>query len=348
MKKLICLLLCFVMSLMLVSCNSQNTSKGELNILTWADYVPDEVVSNFENETGIKVNYSNFNTNEEMIAKLQAAKGGQYDIVICSDYIIDLMRNDGNLIQKIDKEKVPNFVNIDEKLQNQYYDPDNEYTVPYTVASAVIVYDSSKVDFEIKGYKDLWNEKLKDSIVLLDGDRDIIGLTLQKMNKSVNETDEKVVNLAGKELLQLKPNVIGFDANTPHEMIINGMASVGYMYGSQASSVLDAVPTAKFVYPEEGMGVYIDNIVIPANAPNYENANIFINYILDGKVSAKISSIINYINANKAAKEYLPEEYKNNPLVNIPDDILSKAEPYKDLGKAKDYYDKIWTNFKSN
>lgn len=346
MKKINLMIICIFTALLFTSCQSEG--KQELNILTWADYVPNEVVLDFENETGIKVNYSNFSTNDEMLAKLEASKGGQYDVIICSDYIIDIMRKKENLIKELDTSKIENLKNIEEEFKNKYYDPENKYSIPYSASSALIVYDSAKVDFEIKGYKDLWNEKLKDSIVLLDGDRDIIGLTLQKMGYSVNETDKDILNKAKDDLLKLKPAIIGFDANKPHEMMISGEASVGYMFGSQATAVMNEIPTLKFVFPEEGMGFYIDNVVVPYNAPNSDNAYKFINYILDGKVSAKISSTINYINTNSAAKEFLPEEFLNNTAINIPKQSLEKAEVYMDIGEAKIEYDRIWTEFKSN
>lgn len=345
MKKFLSLMMCFLFITSFTACS--NEEKKELNIMTWAEYIPEDVIRDYENETGIKINYSNYNTNEEMLAKLQATKGSQFDIVICSDYMVEIMNKEG-LLKELDKSKIPNFENIEDNFKNKYYDMENKYSAPYSASSAIIVYNPDLVSYEIKGYKDLWNEDLKDSIVLLDGDRDIIGLTMQKLGYSVNEIDEKKINEAGEELLNLKPNVIGFDANKPHEMIISKQASVGYMFGSQATAAKEVISNLEFVYPEEGMGFYIDNVVIPVNSPNSETAYDFLNYLLEGEVSAKISSQINYINTNKAAKEFLPEEFLNNLTVNIPEDVLAKAEVYKDLGDARVNYDKIWTEFKSN
>lgn len=349
MKKLILCLTVISIMLNVSACKGKEASEaGELNIYTWMDYIPGDVIADFENETGIKVNYSNFSNNEEMYSKLKANNASQYDIVLCSDYIIDFMRREGNLIKQLDAAQIPNLENIDGNFRNNYYDPENNLAVPYAVASAILVYDSEKVPFEITSYADLWNEQLKSRVVLLDGDRDIIGLTLQKIGYSVNETDEAALSEALEELVELKPNVVGFNADAPHEMIISGEAWAGYMFGSQATAALAEVPSLKFVYPEEGMALYVDNVIVPYNAPNEQNAYKFINFILDGEVSARISSTINYISTNSAAKEYLPEEFLKNETVNIPDEVLGGAEVYQDIGSARALYDRVWTEFKSN
>ncbi len=324
---------------------TQPTATKELNIYTWAGYIPDDSVQKFEKETGIKVNYSNFSVNDEMYAKLKANHASEYDIVICSDYIIDVMAREGGLLKPLEKEKLANYKNIDPSYQSKYYDPKNEYTIPFSGASALIVYDSEKVPFDITGYADLWKPELKDKVVLLNGDRDVIGFTLQKMGYSVNETDPAILQKVAEELKALKPNVAGFDANTPQQMMISGDATVGYMFGSQVVPVTDAIPAAKVVYPKEGMGFYIDNVVVPLNAPNAENAYKFIDFILDGQNSAAISSSINYMNANLAAKEFLPQTYLDNKTVNIPKEILDQAQVYQDLGDARKTYDEIWTAF---
>ncbi len=318
----------------------------ELNILTWAGYVPDEIVSNFELENGIKVNYSNFSTNEEMMAMLQNQKN-QYDIVICSDYIIDVMVKEGGLIQKLDKSQIPNFKNIDPGYQSKYYDKDNEYTVPYAGAAAILVYDSAQVDFPVTSYNDLWNESLEKKVVLLNSDRDIIGLTALSMGYSVNETDEAKLNEIQDKMMSLRKNVVSFDADTPFNAIINGDASVGFMFPSQAIAAKAEVPTVEVAFPEEGITFYIDNIVVAEGAPNRVNAYKFIDYVLDGQVSAQISMLINYPSTNTAATPFLSEEFKSNPAINIPPDIMKKASIFEDLGDATVIYDKIWTEFKS-
>ena len=330
----------------LSGCGSGGDSdKKVLNVFTWEEYIPGGVVEDFEKATGIKVNYSSFSTNEEMHAKLQAQKTS-YDVVLCSDYIIDILRREDALLE-LDKAKIPNWKNINPIFLDQPYDPGSKFAMPYTTATGIIAYDSAKIDWPITGYGDLFNPEFKNKVVLIDGDRDVIGFVLQAMGYSVNETDPAVLEEAGEWLGVLRPNVVKFDADFPHEAMISGEAIIGYMFGSQATAARESVPTIEFCYPDEGMTICTDAIVVPKGAPHPENAHTFINYLLDGKVAAKAYSTINYGGTNLAAMEFLPPEYLNNPSFNIPDELLSKAERFGELGDALLIYERIWTKFKS-
>ncbi|ADK15233.1 MULTISPECIES: polyamine ABC transporter substrate-binding protein [Clostridium] len=335
----------------LSGCGSQKQASGNdekvVNVFTWANYVPDSVIKEFQNKTGIKVNYSNFSTNEEMLTKLQAAKGAEYDVVICSDYIIEVMGKQKNiLMQPIDKSKIPNYKNVDPRFLNQLYDKGNKYSIPYTLGSQIIVYNSEKVKIPIKGYKDLWNSTLKNSLVLVDDPRIVIGMTLKKLGYSMNETDSKKLAQAKEELKKLKPNVKVLNADTPHNSLINGDATVGFMYGSQASTAVKTNSKFKIVYPEEGMNAEEDNFIIPVKAPHKENAEKFINFMLDGKISNEATTINQYVNTNKAAKKFMSSSYLNDKAVFIPDSELNRAERFRDVGNAAKTYDLIWSEFK--
>lgn len=198
-----------------------------LNIFTWDGYFPQDVIDGFTAQTGIKINFSNFETNEEMLTKLEATKGGEYDLVVASDYIIDIARKKGGLLGELDKSKLPNFTNLDESYLNKYFDPDNKYTIPYGPGTPLIVYDPAKVPFEITGYADLWRPELADSIAAIDDGRNMIGITLKTMGKSLNETDPAVLEEAGKKLQELKPNIRMLTYNNIQDAIIGGEASVG-------------------------------------------------------------------------------------------------------------------------
>lgn len=318
-----------------------------LNLFTWANYVPDTVVKGFETKTGIKVNYSNFSTNEEMLAKLQAVKGGQYDVIICADYIIDIMAKQKDVLMKpLDKSKIENYKNIDPLYLGKDFDKENKYSVPYSLGSEMIVYNPEKVKTPITSYKDLWNTSLKDSIVLIDDPRSIIGITLKKLGYSINETDTAKLDQAKAELKKLKPNVKVFDADTPHNSLISGDTTVGLMWGSQASAALKGNAKLKIVYPSDGAIVEEDNVIIPVKAPHSDNAAKFINYFLDGKVSDEITESTEYVNVVTTAKPFFSKEYANNKAVFIPADDLKKAENIKDVGDASKAFDLIWSEFK--
>ncbi len=348
MKKIILLIAAVLLIIgALASCGTDNSSNSNrtLNVLTWDGYIPEDVISSFEKSSGIKMNFSNFNDNEEMLSKLSATDSAEYDLVIASDYMIDIAVKMG-LIDELDKSQIPNYENIDAVYLNQYYDPGNKYTVPYGPGTPLIVYDPQKIDIDIKGYNDLWNTELKNNIVLLDDARNIIGITLKSMGYSFNETDEEILNKAKDKLATLKDNIHHFDYNNPYESIISGEASVAYMFTPQVLLAIQARPELKVVYPEEGMGFGIDSWFIPITAKNKDEAHEFLNYILEPEIGANISEQIMYMCPNKASYPYLSENFTNNPALYIPTEILGTPEFIKDVGSATSIYDKIWTEFK--
>jgi spermidine/putrescine transport system substrate-binding protein len=338
-----------VVSLSLGGCTTGSSSDEKVvNLFTWANYVPDSVIKDFEKQTGIKVNYSNFSTNEEMLAKIQATKGSQYDVIICADYMVQLMSKQKNiLMQPINKANIPNYKNIETAYLSQYYDEDNKYSIPYSLGSEMIVYNPDKIKKDIKGINDLWDPSLKDSEVLLEDPRSVIGMALTKLGYSINETDTKKLEQAKDELEKLRPNVKVFDADTPHNSLINGDTSIGVMWGSQASAALKGNPKLKIVYPEEGMQFEEDNFIVPVKAPHEKNAEKFINFLLDGKESAEITKNIEYINVNTAAKKYMSQDLLNNKAVYVPQEEFGKAKHLEDVGIATKDYDSIWSQFKA-
>jgi len=350
-KALIILLTVSLMGSTLVGCSKSNTTKTNtekiVNIYTWANYVPENVVKGFEESTGIKVNYSNFSTNEEMLAKLQAAKGGQYDVIICADYMVQIMAKQTNVLLKpIDTSKIANYKNLDKAYLDQYFDKDNKYSVPYSLGSQMIVYNPDKVKIDIKGISDLWDPSLKDSAVLLEDSRSVIGMALTKLGYSINETDPSKLAEAKAELKKLRANVKVFDADTPMTSLINGDTNIGVMWGSQASAALKGNPKFKIVYPKEGMQFETDNLVIPVKAPHAENAEKFINYVLDGKVSSEVTTGIEYINVTTAAEEFMPKSVLDNKAIYVPNEEFTKAKHLEDAGSAAKDYDLIWSEFK--
>lgn len=316
-----------------------------VNVYTWEYYIPDEVVAAFEEATGIRVNYSPFSENEEMLAKLQA-QGGQYDIIVCSDYVIEIMRQ-ADMLENIDVSRLPNYENIDEKYQGQYYDPDNLFTIPYTNTVPLIVYDPNAVDFEVTGYADLWREEFNGKLVVIDDMRNIIGMAQKKLGLSYNETDPDKMAEVSAELAALKDNITVFNADTPHNALIGGDAIAGFMFGSQIVAAQEVIPDLVTVYPSEGLGYGIDCLIIPGNPPHEDAAYILLNYLLDGEVSAYASELINYGNCNTEAFDYLPENFKSNIAVNPSAEQIASAEMIYPLeGDAQRLYDDIWTEFR--
>lgn len=317
---------------------------GELNIYTWAGYVPQNVIEDFEKQTGVKVNYTNFEANEEMLAKLETSKGGDYDLVIASDYIIKIAAEEG-LVKEIDKSKVPNYQNIDPVFQNFFYDPENKLTVPYGPGIPLLVYNPEAVDIEITGYESLWDPALKGNVALMDSERVVMGMALKTMGESFNTEDLDVIRSAGEKLKTLAPNIRLLSQNQTQDFLLSGEVNAAFLFTSQVVLALQGNPDLKVVYPKEGLGFGVDAAFIPANAPNSDHAHAFLNYILEGKVGADISQQTYYLCPNKAAYEFLPEEFKKSLVISAED--IPNGEFIQGIGpEATSLHEELWTEFK--
>lgn len=319
---------------------------GILSIYTWEGMFPKSVVTSFEEETGIKVVYNNFDYNETMLTKLQNADGGDYDLVIADDYIIESVIGEG-LAQKLNKAELPSLGNINPLYQNTYYDKDNEYTIPYGAGIQTIVYDEEAVSVDIKGYEDLWNEALADNVGIIANYRVINGMALKTMGESYNTEDTAKITEAGEKLLTLAPNIRVIKDDNLQDDIISGEIGAAVMYTSQVTMAKLARPELKVVYPEEGLGLGIMAGFIPSNAPNTEAAHMFLEYILDPKRAAECFEFLGYYSTNLAAEEYISDEMKE--FLTIPSDFSTdKMEMIEDVPSSiAEVHEKVWTEFKA-
>ncbi len=323
-----------------------------LNLYGWSAYIPQQLLDDFSKKYGIKVNYDTYSSNEEMLAKLQAGASG-YDVVIPSDYTVAIMAKQG-MLEPLDLSQIPNFANIDTRFINRDYDPGNKYTVPYQWGTSALVYDKTKVPFEPKSWADLWDPKFKGRLVMLDDEREMIGMALQVLGYDRNSTDTKQLDQAEKKLIDLKPNILKFDSDTPENSIINGEAWAGLVYNGNASLAFQSDPNVVYICPTEGCGIWFDNLAIPKGAPHPDAALAFLNWVLDPQQSILITKEFPYSSVNKAALDYLKtndpttyDAYMAFSGTNPSDAFLANAKPIVDVGNATTYYDRIWTDFKS-
>ncbi len=314
-------------------------SSDELVLYTWEGMFPQEVLDGFEQETGIKIIYANFDLNETMFEKLRMAEGGDYDLVIADDYILEKVIQ-ANLAEKLDKEKLSNLENVNPLYQGQFYDPEDAYTVPYGAGIPLIVYDPSLTDVEIKGYNDLWDESLEDSVALTANYRVIAGITLLSMGKSMNEEDTAVIDEAGEKLLELAPNVRLIQDDNTQDALLSGEVSAAFLYTSQVMVALAENPDLQMVYPEEGLGFGIMGMFVPSAAPNADAAYQFIDYILRPEISAECFNYLGYYCTNKAADSMVDEK-----LV-VPDAVKQGEIIQNVSAEAEEEYSRIWTAFK--
>ncbi|EKS4343762.1 extracellular solute-binding protein [Clostridium sporogenes] len=326
--------------------NTSKTEKQVLNIFNWSEFLPQSVIEQFEKEYNVKVNYSTFSSNEEMLAKLM---GGNvpYDLVVTSDYAIEIMTKQ-KLVQPIDKNNVPNLANIDKNVLDLAFDPKNTYSLPYMWGGNNIVIDKTKITKKITSFNDLWDSQFKNSMVILDDPRVMIGLALQKNGYSINTKNPKELQKAKEDLIKLMPNVKAFDSESPKTLLINGEASIGYVWGTEAYLAKLENPNLEVVLTKEGVIPQYDNFVIPKKAKNKKLAEEFINFIYKPEISAQVSEEFPYANPNKAAYPLMDKDKLNDIAVYPPREAVEGNELIKDVGKTTKLYDDIWTEIKNS
>lgn len=327
------------------SMNGKSSSmSGTLNIYTWDGMFPNEVLRGFEKETGIKINFTNFDSDEEMLAKLQESKGGDYDLIVADDYILEQVITQ-NLAAALDTSQIPNIQNVNEAFSGQYYDKDDVYTIPYGAGIPLIVYNREATGFDITKYSDLWDARLKDSVAVIGNYRVINGITLKSMGESLNTSDVNKIENAGKKLLQLAPNIrIISDSNT-QDALLSGEVSAAFLYTSQVNTALNEEESLTVCYPEEGLGFGITPAFIPKNAPNKKAAHAFLNYILTPEIGAKCFEHTQYFCTFKGSEDLISDNLKARLI--LPTNINNMEIISNIPENAEDMHTLIWTKFKA-
>lgn len=337
------LLIIFILIVLCTGCTKNN--QRTLNVLNWSSYIPDEVIREFEKETGIKVNYNTYSSNEELLAKVSGAKQGTYDLIFPSDYMVEILKQK-NLLEKLNIYKLNNYKNLNPNYLNMQYDINNEYTLPFVAASTVITVDKNIVSENINSYNDLLNPKYKNQIVLIDDQRSIIGIALMANGFNMNSTNKYELDIAYNWLLKLKDNIKAYDSDSPKNFIITGEASIGIMWNAEGAIASLEKPNIINIFPKEGFCVSVDNFAIPKGAKNIDELYEFIDYILEGKIMAKIIESYPYKTVNKNSEYYLTNTYLNNPAANIPDKVIKRGSFVKNVGNDIKEFDKIWMKIK--
>jgi spermidine/putrescine transport system substrate-binding protein len=316
-------------------------------VYNWTEYLPKEVLTQFTRETGIKVRYSTYDNNETMYTKLKTLNGKGYDIVVPSTYYVDRMRREG-LIQKLDKTRLGNLSNLNPRLLDQPYDPGNQYSIPYLWGTSGIAVNSKQVDPKtITGWADLWNPAFKNKLLLIDDMREVFAVALKVLGHPTNSTAESEIQTAYEKLVQLKPNIRLFNADSPKDLFLAEEVAVGMLWNGEAYVANQQNPNIQFIFPREGGVIWIDNLVIPSGATNVEGAHTFINFILRPEIARQISEKVGYATPNEAALKQLPDKVRDNPIAYPRSDYLQKSEFQTDVGAAVTIYDKYWQRLKT-
>ena len=321
--------------------------KSEMVLYTWSDMFPQEILTGFQKETGHKVRYVNFESNEVMFARLEAAKGGSYDLVVADDYMVENVVSSG-LARRLDHSLLSNYNNINTIYQRQFYDPDDHYTIPYGAGVQTIVYDRNKTRMSINGYLDLWHPSLSKNVGIIDNFRVINGMALKVMGQSYNTNDVDLIRTAGEFLKTLAPNIRLIRDDRLEEELLSGEIAAAVMYTSQVTAAKMERPDLEVVFPREGIGFGIMPAFIPVNAPNPAAAYAFLDYILDPRRGAECFMELGYYSTFSASDPYIDEEYRE--FLTLPDDFMNfdSMEMIQNVSEeAEAAHSRVWTEFKS-
>lgn len=317
-----------------------------VNLAIWTNYLSLEMQEKFAKETGIKIHISNYVSNEELLAKVQAGAQG-IDVAVPSDYMVDIMAKQG-LLQPLDQAKIPNKAGLDPQVMGQEYDPENKFSLPYAWSTAGIAVNRELFKGTIKGWKDLFtNAELAGKISLLDDAREVIAAALKEQGMSVNARETDELAKAKAALKDLRPRVKMFRSDTI-DALVNKEVAVAQAYSPDALQA--GVKTGgkiEFILPEEGGTRAIDNVVILKGARNTEAAHKLINFLLSPEVNAAFVATIKGGPVVIKTKDLIAPEVKSNQALFPGHEVMAKFERLKDLGDATAQFDRIWTEIKS-
>jgi len=327
-----------------------------INVYNWGEYISDgsedgtlNVNDEFTELTGIKVNYTNYATNEELYAKLKGG-GASYDIIIPSDYMISRMI-DEDMIQKLDYSNIPNFSYTSDSFVAPEYDPQNEYSVPYMWGTVGIIYDTTVVDIakEDIDWDILWNEDYADRILMFDNPRDAFAIAQLKLGYSLNTEDPKELKACAEELKEQKKVVQAYVMDEIFDKMGAGEAIIAPYYAGDAITLMDDNEDLGFVIPKSGTNLFIDAMCIPKSSKQKEAAEMYINFMCEPDIAYANTSYIGYSTPNDAALDMLDDEVKNDGISYLSDEYLdNNTTVYKNLSAdANQNMQDLWTELKS-
>ncbi len=342
-KKILCLALALVMVLVLLP----GCSKGEkVVVYNWGDYIDPEVIEQFEQETGIKVVYELFETNEAMYTKLKNSNNN-YDVIIPSDYMIERLIKEGEL-EEINFANVPNFeTNIDAEYKNPAFDPENKYSVPYTWGTLGILYNTKVIKEAPTSWSVFWNPAYNGRIIMMNSQRDAIGMALKYMGRSLNETDRASLDAAKAKLMEMAPLASGWYIDEVKDKMIAGEADLALVYAGDAVYCIEQNPDLAYAIPQEGSNIFYDSMCIPKGAKNKENAEKFIDFMCRPDIQAKNAEYIGYSSPSTPARDLMGDAGQDPTA--YPDITKYDLEFFSALDdETKEYYNKIWTEIKAS
>ncbi|HIX34007.1 MAG TPA: ABC transporter substrate-binding protein [Candidatus Gemmiger avium] len=323
-----------------------------LNVYNWGQYISDgtdgsvDVLSAFETLTGIKLNYTTFDTNESLYAKLKSG-GARYDVIFPSDYMVGKMIAE-DMLEPLDFANIPNAADVGDAYRGLSYDPDDAYSVPYTWGLVGLVYNTTMVEGEPDSWDALWDQAYSGQILMFNNSRDAFAIAARRLGMSLNPANVEEVEQIAQELKAQKPLVQAYVMDEIFDKMEGGEAAFAPYYAGDALTMLDENPDLGFVIPQEGTNRFVDAICIPKGCANKEAAEIFINYLCEPDVGLANIEYLGYSTPLNTVWERLDDEIKYSPIAYPDESVLVNTETFEVLpDEVNAAMDKAWSSMKS-
>lgn len=347
MKRTLMLLLAFLLAATLFTgCGQESSDQVTINVYNWGDYIAEDTIAKFTEETGIKVNYDVFDSNEAMYTKLKSG-ALDYDVIVPSDYMIEKLIAEEMLVP-LNYDNIPNMQHVDDEFKDQAYDPGDTYSVPYMWGTLGIVYNTQMVDEEIDSWSALFDPKYANQIVMKDSVRDSFVPALKMFGYSINSTNPEEWETALKMLKNQKEIVQAYAADEVRDKLIGEESAMAIMYSGEAILTMEENENLAYVVPKEGSNIWFDAMCIPTTTKHKEAAEAFINFMCDPTIAYENADYIGYSTPISAAKEMLDPEIQNDPAAYPDKSVLDMCEVFVDLGKEMtNFANEKWNELKA-
>lgn len=319
-----------------------------VNVYIWSNEVPDSVIHKFEEETGITVNYSNYDSNETLYAKLKANPHAGYDVIEPSSYYVQRMSREG-MLQKLDKSKLPNYKNLDPLFLNRPFDPTSSYSIPFLWGvTGIFVNKTFFQPDQITKWSDFWDPKYKNQLLMLNDVREVFSMAFLSLGFSANTNNPTEIKQAYEKLITLLPNIKLFNNDAVPSIVSDDDATIGMVWNGDFYKAAMENENLAFVYPKDGFVIWVDCFAIPQYAPHVENAHIFINYLMRPDVALQAMIEDKYSVANLAGQALLPANLRSNTAIYPLKSILERGEFQTDISdEALGLYQTYWQLLKA-
>ncbi|MFQ5847996.1 MAG: spermidine/putrescine ABC transporter substrate-binding protein [Candidatus Methylomirabilales bacterium] len=317
----------------------------EIYLFNWGDYIDPTVLTDFTTEFGVRVVQDNYASNEDLLAKLQAGGVG-YDIIVPSDYMVEVMIKEG-LLHELEKAALPNLRYIGTRHLGLPYDPENRYCVPYLWGTTGVAYDTDKVP-RPESWWVLWDARYRGRISMLNDQREALAVALRLLGHPINSTDPEALEAAKGLLQRQKPLVRTYNSENYDQLLLQGEIALAQAWNGDLARAAAEKPSLAYVIPKEGGTVFHDNLCIPQSSARRRTAGVFINYLLRPEVAARIVRYTMQASPNEAARSHLPRAILENPAVYPSPPVMARLEALRDVGQALILYDRVWTEVKAS